>query len=50
MMTGSGQFIELQATAEHSSFDDTQLASLIALARRGLNGLLKPQQDAVPLR
>ncbi len=50
VMTGSGQFIELQATAEHSSFDDTQLASLIALARGGLNGLLKAQQDAVPLR
>jgi ribonuclease PH len=50
VMTGSGQFIELQATAEHSSFDDGQLASLIALARGGLSDLLKAQQSAVPLR
>ena len=50
VMTGSGKFIELQATAEHSSFDDSQLASLIALARGGLDDLLKAQQRAVPLR
>jgi ribonuclease PH len=49
VMTGSGKFIELQATAEHSSFDDAQLASLIALARGGLSDLLKAQQRAVPL-
>ena len=49
VMTGSGKFIELQATAEHSSFDDSQLASLIALARGGLGDLLKAQQRAVPL-
>jgi ribonuclease PH len=50
VMTGSGKFIELQATAEHSSFDDDQLASLIGLARGGLGDLLKAQQQAVPLR
>ena len=33
VMTGSGQFVELQATAEKTAFDDTQLASLLALAR-----------------
>jgi ribonuclease PH len=49
VMTGAGQFIELQATAEHGSFDDAQMGSLIALARGGLGGLLKAQQDAVPL-
>ena len=50
VMTGSGKFIELQATAEHSAFDDSQLASLIALARGGLGDLLKAQQQAAPLR
>jgi len=50
VMTGAGKFIELQATAEHSAFDDSQLASLIALARGGLGDLLKAQQQAVPLR
>jgi len=50
VMTGSGQFIELQATAEHRSFDDSQLGSLIALARAGLADLVKIQREAVPLR
>ena len=50
VMTGSGKFIELQATAEHGSFDDNQLAGLIALARGGLEQLVKAQRDAVALR
>src|SRR5947207_3606471 len=36
VMTGSGRFIELQATAEHTPFDDAQMAELIALARAGI--------------
>jgi len=35
VMTGSGQFVELQATGEKNRLDDEQLASLIALARVG---------------
>jgi ribonuclease PH len=50
VMTGSGKFIELQATAEHSSFDDSQLASMIALARGGLTKLVEVQRKAAPLR
>ena len=50
VMTGSGKFIELQATAEHSSFDDSQLSSLIGLARGGLEGLVELQRKAAPLR
>src|SRR5215212_1872301 len=49
VMTGSGKFIELQATAEHGSFDDGQLTGLIALARGGLEQLVKVQREAVPL-
>ena len=49
-MTGSGKFIELQATAEHSSFDDGQLGAMIGLARGGLVDLLKAQQAAAPLK
>src|ERR1700724_3057502 len=33
VMTGSGKFVELQATAEKTAFDDAQLADLLALAR-----------------
>lgn len=50
VMTGSGKFIELQATAEHSAFDDRQLADLIALARGGMEQLVKAQREAVELR
>src|SRR4051794_36949625 len=50
VMTGSGKFIELQATAEHGSFDDAQLSGLIGLARGGLEGLVKVQREAAGLR
>src|SRR5437016_1598464 len=44
VMTGSGKFIEVQATAEHQSFDDAQMSQLIALARRGIGELAELQQ------
>src|SRR4051794_6586130 len=31
VMTGSGRFVEVQATAEHGAFDDAQMASLVSL-------------------
>src|ERR1700687_3664484 len=36
VMTGAGRFVELQATAEKMSFDDDQLARLVAIARKGI--------------
>ena len=45
VMTGSGKFVELQATAEKIAFDDPQLASLIALARRGIEELIAVQKQ-----
>src|SRR6476660_5722892 len=32
VMTGAGKFVEVQATAEKTAFDDAQLAQLLALA------------------
>ena len=49
VMTGSGRFVEVQATGEQTSFDDDQLASLIALARGGLADLRQAQQAAAAL-
>jgi ribonuclease PH len=46
VMTGSGSFIEVQATAEHRPFDDAQLADLIELARRGIRELADIQKRA----
>jgi ribonuclease PH len=45
VMTGSGRFVELQATAEKTAFDDAQLASLLALARRGIGDLIAIQRQ-----
>jgi ribonuclease PH len=44
VMTGSGAFVELQATAEKSAFGDERLAEMVALARQGLAGLFEKQR------
>jgi len=44
VMTGSGRFVEVQATAEHTPFDDDQMAKLVALARGGIVELGKLQK------
>jgi ribonuclease PH len=44
VMTGSGQFVELQATAEKTAFDDAHLASLLSLARAGIGELIAVQR------
>ena len=49
VMTGSGRFVELQATAEHRTFDDEQMAQLIALARGGIGELVEAQKRVVQL-
>jgi ribonuclease PH len=49
VMTGSGRFIELQATAEHRTFDHAQMASLIELAQVGICDLVEAQKRVVQL-
>ena len=44
VMTGSGHFVEVQATAEKTAFDDAQLAALLALGRRGIEELVAAQR------
>jgi ribonuclease PH len=44
VMTGSGKFVEVQATGEKTSFDDAQLAVLLALGRRGIEDLVAAQR------
>jgi ribonuclease PH len=50
VMTGSNKFIEIQATAERSPFDDPQLAELLTLARNGIAELRKLQDQALSQR
>jgi ribonuclease PH len=44
VMTGSGRFVEVQATAEKTPFDDAQLAELLSLARQGIQDLVALQK------
>jgi ribonuclease PH len=47
VMTSAGKFVELQATAEKSTFDDSQMLEMIGLARHGIVELLAAQQEAL---
>ena len=49
VMTGAGKFIELQATAEHNPFDDTEMGHMITLARSGIGQLIELQKALVQL-
>ena len=49
VLTGGGKFIEVQATAEHSPFDDAQMGTLLDLARAGIASLVAIQKKAVAL-
>jgi ribonuclease PH len=50
VMTGSNRFVELQATAEHTPFEDTQMQQLVELARAGLAELRLLQQEVLAAR
>ncbi len=45
VMTGDGKFVEVQATAEKTPFDDAQMAELLALARQGIQELVALQKQ-----
>src|SRR5215813_11777136 len=45
--TGSGQFIEIQGTAESKPFSESQMSEMIALASRGISSLLEQQVAAL---
>jgi len=47
VMTGAGQFVELQATAEKIAFDDGQLAKLLELGRSGVSQLIAVQKQVL---
>jgi ribonuclease PH len=47
VMTGSGRFVEVQATAEHTPFDDEQMATLTRFARDGIRSLIEMQKQAI---
>ena len=49
VMTGSGKFVEVQATAERNAFDDEEMARMLGLARAGIAELVEIQKRVVRL-
>ena len=47
VMTGKGNIVEIQATAEKDPFSEDQLLALLALARKGIGKLVELQKIAV---
>ena len=50
VMTGVGEFVEVQGTAEHTPFDRRRLDALLALAESGIRRLIALQQRALAAR
>jgi ribonuclease PH len=50
IMTGSGQFVEVQATAEGKPFSSEDLAKLLALAAGGIRKLNEHQRTLLPMK
>lgn len=47
VMTGSGQFVELQGTGEEATFSETQLAGLLDLGKKGIAELTARQTEVL---
>jgi ribonuclease PH len=47
VMTGDGQYVEVQGTGEQGVFDRSQLDTLLDLASMGIKRLMKVQRDAL---
>lgn len=49
VITGGGQFVEVQSTAEQTPFNDEQLAAMLQLAKSGIANLIAVQKQYVAL-
>lgn len=50
VMTGGGQFVEIQGTGEEATFSDAELGKMLALARSGIGQLTTIQKKALGKR
>jgi ribonuclease PH len=50
VMTGSGEFVEIQATGERTSFGDDRLSEMLSLARQAMTHLFDAQREAMEVR
>lgn len=49
VLTSGGKIVEIQGTAETNPFGDEEFAKLFALAKQGINELIKKQKEALGL-
>jgi ribonuclease PH len=47
VMTGAGEFVELQATAERVAFGDDHLTKMLQLGRQGIRELIAMQKEVI---
>jgi ribonuclease PH len=47
VMTGNGEFIEVQGTGEGGTFSESQMAALLKLAKKGIKELLEIQKKSL---
>jgi ribonuclease PH len=47
VMTGSGQYVELQGTGEEATYSKSQLDQLLKLGEKGIKELIQKQQEAL---
>lgn len=47
VMTGKGQFVEVQGTGEEATFSEEELTSLLQLGKKGIRELIGIQQKAI---
>ena len=47
VMTGSGQFVEVQGTGEEATFSESELSDMLALARLGIGRLTEIQRETL---
>ncbi len=47
VMTGTGKFVEIQGTGEEATFDETELAQFLKMAREGIASLTRLQYQSL---
>lgn len=47
MMTGNGEFVEVQGTGEESTFSYGQLQQLLKAAQEGISAIFEHQREAI---
>jgi ribonuclease PH len=50
VMTGTGQFVEIQGTGEEATFSESELSAMLKLARSGITELIQIQKKTIGSR